>query len=222
MAAAKGNTNWFVVGVSIAVVAVLVILGGLVIFLNNRATAPGVTPQSGGIINPETGAVSFGSGETQVDTYVDFLCPACSAFEQQYGGRLMTAANEGRITLNIHPVSILDRMSQNTRYSTRSAAAAYCVAENAPDSFMDFFKLLFERQPQENVSGYTDDQLTSMANEVGAGAAASCIADGTYQTYVGDQTRAREVRGTPTVDINGERLNLQGGDITRLEQAIAG
>jgi protein-disulfide isomerase len=205
MAAAKSNTNWFAIGVSIAVVVVLVVLGGLVVFLNNQATAPGEAPDSA-IVNEETGAVSFGSGEQEVDVFVDFMCPICGQFEQTYGEQLQTAAANDEITLNLHPVSILDRYSQNTEFSTRAAGAAYCVAETAPDSFLDFFNYMFANQPAENTAGYTDEELAAFAEQAGAGAAADCIADGTYMDFVGDQTSAHEIQGTPTVEIDGERI----------------
>ena len=171
MAAAKSNTNWFAIGVSAAVVVVLVVLGGLVVFLNNQATAPGVAPD-GGNVNQETGAISFGGGDDEVDVFVDFMCPICGDFEDAYGEQLQSAAASDDITLNIHPISILDRYSQNTKYSTRAAGAAYCVAENAPDSFLDFFNFMFSNQPEENTAGYTDEELASYAEQVGAGAAA--------------------------------------------------
>ncbi|MFK0403530.1 DsbA family protein [Microbacterium sp. NPDC090225] len=205
MAAAKSNTNWFAIGVSAAVVVVLVVLGGLVVFLNNQATAPGVAPE-GGNVNQETGAISFGGGDDEVDVFVDFMCPICGDFEDAYGEQLQAAAASDDITLNIHPISILDRYSQNTKYSTRAAGAAYCVAENAPDSFLDFFNFMFTNQPQENTAGYTDEELASYAEQVGAGVAADCIADGTYMNFVRDQTNQHEIQGTPTVEINGERI----------------
>lgn len=205
MAAAKSNTNWFAIGVSAAVVVVLVVLGGLVVFLNNQATAPGVAPE-GGNVNQETGAISFGGGDDEVDVFVDFMCPICGDFEDAYGEQLQSAAASDDITLNIHPISILDRYSQNTKYSTRAAGAAYCVAENAPDSFLDFFNFMFSNQPEENTAGYTDEELASYAEQVGAGAAADCIADGTYMNFVRDQTNQHEIQGTPTVEINGERI----------------
>lgn len=219
MATAKANTNWFAIGISIAVVVILVVLVALVVFLNNQATAPGVAPKSD-IVNEETGAVSFGSGEDEVDTFVDFMCPACNAFEGQFGERLQTAAANDEITLNIHPISILDRLSQNTQFSTRAAGAAYCVADAAPDAFLDYFNLLFERQPAENSPGLSDDELAALAEEVGAGAAADCIADGTYMDFVGDQTEAHDIGGTPTVEINGERIDLQAGDARLLEELL--
>ena len=57
MAAAKSNTNWFVIGVSAAVVVVLAVLAFVVVSLNNQATDPGTAPQSS-IVNEETGAIS--------------------------------------------------------------------------------------------------------------------------------------------------------------------
>jgi len=219
MAAAKSNTNWFAIGVSIAVVVVLVAIGGLVVFLNNQATAPGVAPKSD-IINEETGAISFGDGEDEVDTFVDFMCPICGDFEKQYGEQLQAAAADGKITLNLHPISILDRYSQNTQFSTRAAAAVYCVAEKAPEAALDYFNLLFENQPAENTAGLTDDELAAFAEQAGGGAAADCIADGTYMDFVGDQTRNHEIQGTPTIEVNGKRLDLQAGDITIMEKLL--
>jgi len=219
MAAAKSNTNWFAIGVSIAVVVVLVAIGGLVVFLNNQATAPGVAPKSD-IINEETGAISFGDGEDEVDTFVDFMCPICGDFEKQYGEQLQAAAADGKITLNLHPISILDRYSQNTQFSTRAAASVYCVAEKAPESALDYFNLLFENQPEENTAGLTDDELAALADQVGAGAAADCIADGTYMDFIGDQTKNHEIQGTPTIEVNGKRLDLQAGEITVMEKLL--
>jgi len=219
MAAAKSNTNWFAIGVSIAVVVVLVAIGGLVVFLNNHSTAPGVAPKSD-IIYAKTGAISFGDGEDEVDTFVDFMCPICGDFEKQYGEQLQAAAADGKITLNLHPISILDRYSQNTQFSTRAAAAVYCVAEKAPEAALDYFNLLFENQPAENTAGLTDDELAAFAEQAGGGAAADCIADGTYMDFVGDQTRNHEIQGTPTIEVNGKRLDLQAGEITVMEKLL--
>lgn len=210
MAAANAQKNWFAIGVSIVVVVVLVALGGLVFWLNNQATAPGAAPE-GDIINSETGAISFGEGDDTVATYIDFMCPVCNQFEQAYGEQLQTGAANDDITLEIHPIAILNHMSQNTDYSSRSAGAMYCVAAEAPDSALDFMALLFENQPTEQSAGLTDDQLSAFADQAGAAGAADCIADGTYMKFVEDRTpetppNANGQIGTPTVTINGERI----------------
>lgn len=205
-AAAKSNTNWFAVGVSAAVVVVLVVLAGVVVWLNNQANDPGTAPQSS-VVNEETGAITFGSGDTEIDTFVDFMCPICGTFEDTYGEMLQTAAANDEITLNLHPISILDRYSQNTEFSTRAAASVYCVADEAPDATLDYFNLLFANQPDENTVGLTDDELAALAAQVGADGAASCIADGTYKRFVTAQTTSHDIAGTPTVEIDGERID---------------
>ncbi len=205
MAAAKSNTNWFVIGVSAAVVVVLAVLATVVVLLNNQANDPGTAPQSA-IINEETGAISFGTGDDEIDTYVDFMCPICGDFEDAYGEQLQTAAADNQITLNIHPVSILNRYSTTGEYSSLSAGSMYCVAAEAPDASLDYFNLLFANQPEENSAGLTVEQLTAFAEQAGAGAAADCIADGTYMKFADSQTKTHEISGTPTVEVNGTRI----------------
>jgi protein-disulfide isomerase len=209
MAAAKSNTNWFAIGVSAAVVVVLVVLGGLVVFLNNQATAPGATPSSNEAFDSETGAISFGEGEETVAVFVDFQCPVCKSFEDQFGPALEAAASDGRITLEYHPIAILDRYSQGTEYSSRSAGAAVCVAESNPDLYLDYAKTLFDNQPAENSAGLTTEQLAAFAGQVGANDAVSCINDETYRKFGVAQAKSNEISGTPTVAINGTKLNLQ-------------
>lgn len=220
-AAAKSNTNWFAIGISIAVVVVLVALGAVVVFLNNQASAPGTAPESSALVDNETGAISFGTGDDEVDVFVDFICPICGDFEDAYGEQLQQAAADDKITLNIHPISILNRYSTgDSEYSSRAAGAMYCVADAAPDSALNYFNLLFEKQPQENTPGLSDDELTDLANQVDAGAAADCIADGTFRTFPEDQADKHEIQGTPTVEINGERL--ENGDIAARFQELLG
>lgn len=208
MAAAQGKTNWFAIGISAAVVVVLVALGGVVVWMNNQANDPGAAPTSD-IVNAETGAISFGEGGDVVSTYIDFMCPACNAFEQSYGEQLQSAAANDEITLEVHPIAILDHLSQGTNYSSRSAGAMYCVAESAPDKALDFMNALFANQPQEGGAGLTDEQLGQIAADVGADGAASCIADGTYEKFGAAQAKAHEISGTPTVEINGKRLDIK-------------
>lgn len=207
MAHAQSKPNWFAIGISIAVVVVLVALGAVVVWLNNQATDAGPAPKSD-IVNSETGAITIGEGEDVVTTYLDFMCPACNSFEQAYGQQLQEAAAADKLTLEIHPIAILDHLSQGTDYSSRSAAAMYCVAENNSDKALDFMNALFANQPAENSTGLTDDQLKQIADQVGADKAAGCIDDGTYLKYGAAQAKAHEIKGTPTIEINGKRLDI--------------
>lgn len=223
MATAKSSTNWFAIGISIAVVVILVVLGGLVVFLNNQATAPGAAPSSNGTFDAETGAISVGAGEaeTTVSVFVDFQCPACKSFEDQFGAALEAKAADGSINLEYHPIAILDRYSQGTEYSSRSAGAAVCVAESNPDLYIAYSKVLFENQPAENSSGLTTEELAGFATQVGADDAVSCISDETYRKFGAAQAKANEIGGTPTVKIDGTLLDLQNAaDMKKLTDLL--
>jgi len=209
MAQAQSKPNWFVIGISAAVVVVLIALGAVVVWMNNQATDAGPAPTSSEAFDAETGAISFGDGKDVVDVFVDFQCPVCKSFEEQFGPQLEKAAEDGRITLAYHPIAILDRFSQGTDYSSRSAGAAVCVAESDSDKYLDFAQALFDNQPQENTPGLDSAQLAEFAKQVGAEDAASCITDETYKKFGVAQADKHEIQGTPTVDLNGQRLNLQ-------------
>jgi protein-disulfide isomerase len=221
MAAAKGRTNGFAIGITAAVVAVLIALVGVVVWLNNKATDPGAVPKSA-IINTDTGAVTTGSGKDQVAVFVDFQGPVCKTFEEQFGGDLQKLAKENKITLEYHPIAILDRFSQGTNYSSRAAAAAYSVAQENPDKFLDYLNVLFQNQPTENTPGLTDQQLIDYAKQVGADKAEATIKASTFFKFPTAQATSHKIKGTPTVEINGERLDLtKQADIAKVA-AIAG
>jgi protein-disulfide isomerase len=220
MAHAQSKPNWFAIGISIAVVVVLVALGAVVVWLNNQATDAGPAPSSK-ILDADSGAISYGDGKDTVAVYIDFMCPICNDFEQTYGEQLKKAAEEGKITLEYHPISILDRFSQGTNYSSRSANAVFCVAENAPDATLDYMNTLFENQPEENSTGLTDEQLADFATQVGAEKATSCITEGTYEKWGAAQAAQHEIKGTPTVDINGQRLDFQKGELQKMIDLIS-
>lgn len=205
---AARKTNWFAIWISIAVVVVLVVVAGLVVWLNSAASGPGASPE-GSNINSETGAIAFGEGSDTMDTYIDFMCPVCNQFEQTYGSEISSLVDDGTITLNVHPISILDRASQGTKYSTRAASAMYCVAVADPDKALGFMQAMYTNQPAENSSGLTDAQIIAIAESAGVTDAADCINAGRYMKYVTSMTPKTPAApgasgiGTPTIAING-------------------
>jgi len=214
MAAAGKRTNWFAIWVSVAVVAVVVAAGVVVVIINNAATDPGPAPEAA-IVNTETGAISVGDGPDVVATYIDFMCPICKQFEGVYGETLNKLVADGSITLEYHPVAILDSKSQGTAFSTRAANALYCVAVTTPEAVTPFVSAMYANQPSEGTPGLSDDEIISIATDAGAADAASCITDRTYDGFVGERTQAMPTtadggRGTPTVTFNGERIDLTG------------
>lgn len=204
--ARSGKTNTFAVWVSVVAVVLLVAVGGLVWWMNSAATAPGEAPQASNI-DTETGAITFGEGPDTVDTYIDFMCPYCGQFEEAEGSQIAGLVDSGAITLNVHPVAILDSRSQGTEFSSRAASAMFAVAAADPDNALAFLSAMFANQPEEGTAGLTDEQIIDIATTAGVQMTADLEADITsnrYQKYAQTLSLPEGATGTPTLAVNGE------------------
>ncbi|MGO4382611.1 DsbA family protein [Specibacter sp. RAF43] len=144
----------------------------------------------------------------QVVMYIDFMCPHCAAFEQQFGEQLKGWQDAGKITVEYRPTGLLDRFSSGTNYSSRAGAAAACVASTSPEKYKAYFDSLFTHQPAENSKGLDNATLKQMAADVGAKDIGSCVDAKTYRPYVKYTTAsaiAHGVTGTPTVFVDGKQ-----------------
>lgn len=203
--ASSGRTNWFAIWTSVAVVAVVAVVVVLVMVMNNRATEPGLAPDSSGV-NQETGAIVFGDGPDTVSTWVDFMCPYCGQFEQSEGETITELIEEGRITLELHPVAILDRLSQGTQFSSRAASAMYAVAEADPANAYAFLVAMYENQPAEQTAGLTDEEIVQIAKDAGVDVTPeleAAILDQKFLDFAQSQELPEGATGTPTLAING-------------------
>jgi protein-disulfide isomerase len=202
MASAAKKTNWFAIVISAIVVVALVGVGAVVVWMNNTATAPAEAPAAA-VVNEETGAITLGEGPNVVAEYFDFMCPYCGRYWETYSEDVNERVVAGEVTLEMHPISILDNASQGTAYSTRAAGAVYCVAEENADAVYPFVDLLFDNQPREATAGLSDEEIIGYAERAGAEGAASCIEGGELPIAPG-QTRP----STPTVLVNDEFLGI--------------
>lgn len=214
MAQAARKTNWFAIWVTIAVAVALVLVAVLVVTLNNASSAPGPRPEGSGI-DAETGAIVVGDGANELDLWFDFYCPHCQEFEAVYGSTVDDVLEQGEVTLNLHPVALSGlNAASGTDFSKRSASAMYCVAETTPDAAYPFMQALFATNPTG--PGQTNEELIAMAEEAGAGDVAACINDGTFISFVEEQTGQLPANpdtgsaGTPTIILNGEFVTLTG------------
>jgi protein-disulfide isomerase len=149
--------------------------------------------------------------------YLDYFCPACTSFEEANGEQLATWVESGAATLEIHPVAINDRASLGSKYSTRAANAAACVANYSPNSFFAFNSLLFANHSDAAPEGLDNEQLVALAEKAevdGLTLIEKCVDEIRFQKWVNAATaRAfegplpnsdiKKVQGTPTVIVNG-------------------
>ncbi|WP_396290614.1 DsbA family protein [Curtobacterium sp. KT1] len=219
---------------SLAVVAVVV----LVIANSVQPAGPGprnmasdgilFTGQSGKIVPVETKATPDGGTPTatkqddsvaNITVYSDYMCPYCNQFETAQMDQIQQWVEDGSATLELHPFNLLDRVSLGSKYSTRSAAAAACVANDDPDAFLAYNTSLYENQPSESTKGLTNDELASLAKEAGATSSkvASCITGQHFAGWVADATNRvmndpipnsslDKVTSTPTIIVNGKQF----------------
>jgi protein-disulfide isomerase len=166
-------------------------------------------------------AFAVGSGPVTISIYEDFLCPVCHEFEDSASGTIQQLISANKVTVQYHPIAILDRMSNGTQYSTRSAAASAAAAEGG--KFSEYHRVLFENQPAEGSDGLTDARLIELGRSVGLTDQkfADAITGRTYwpwATKVTEQASERGVTGTPTVLVNGQQLD--NPTAAALEQAV--
>ena len=158
-----------------------------------------------------SGAFPVGADDAPVtvEIYYDYMCPACGAFESVNEAELDRLMSEGVAKVELRPISILDRFSEGTEYSTRSASAFATVVDGAPDSAWAFHSALFEQQPDEGTEGLSDDEIADIATDAGVPAdVVDQFGEGTFEAWVAsvtdEATTDGGVQGTPTVKIDGE------------------
>ena len=149
----------------------------------------------------------------RLDIYFDFMCPYCRLFEESQGAMIEQLQAEGVVDVYYHPLNFLDRLSRGSEYSTRAGAAAALVADEQPEAFIPFMRLMFANQPAENTSGLSDDQIVEIAKAAGvADEIAERIPDYEYATWMRQATERASRDGvgfTPQLAINGELQDPQ-------------
>ncbi|WP_285728036.1 DsbA family protein [Psychromicrobium xiongbiense] len=170
------------------------------------------------------GIAASGAGKpVQVVVYLDFICPVCKAFETTNASVLKDLADAGKITYEYRPAGLLDNHS-TTNYSSRSAAAAACVANSAPDKYLDFAAKLYANQPPENGAGLTNDVLKQYAKDLGANID-SCVDDKTYRplaAYMTQQAAVHGISGTPSIFVDGQQFQWKTPDLSDFQPFVQG
>jgi protein-disulfide isomerase len=221
---AEAKRRKIVFGVAIG--AAVALIGGLLavgIWMNRSPEYEVTDPAA----QTDDYALELGSGDVEIDIYIDYMCPACKMFEEAYAEDIESWLADGSVTVRYHTIAILNRFSQGTEYSTRAASAAVCAADEGEQQFLDYSTALFANQPSENTTGLDDAELVRIgAEEVGLGDGwEQCVTDGTYKGWVQQGTSAatgdQGVTGTPTVKINGQKLENNALFGQEVEAAIS-
>ncbi len=205
--------------------------------LSEVTSSPSVALEDGGFAVTADGVGTVDDSLTRIDVYLDYMCPACGSFETTNGDNLVSLASAGEATVVYHPIAILNRFSSGTGYSTRAAAAAALVAQDASDAFATFSEAMFAGQPEEGSTGLTNKEIADIARSAGvADGVADQISDGTalerYGQWVTSATNEVSANadlvnpdsgnfGTPTITIDGTYWGENWTDPSALLDAVA-
>jgi protein-disulfide isomerase len=165
------------------------------------------------------------TAKVTIDAYEDFLCPICGQFESANFTGIAQQLAAGTIKVRYHMINLLDGSSNPVGYSSMSANTALAVATVAPDKFIDYHYSLYNKQPQENGTGWTQAQLSNLANRLGVSGSAfdnlvnSKMYDSQIQTNLANASKDQSLYqvgsdgtkafGTPTVVSDGKVIDWQ-------------
>ncbi len=185
----------------------------------------------------DQGAITFGSslsagtvneGAPTVQIYYDYLCVHCNDLEREHGAELSKLAEDGKITLELHPVGMMDE------FSRVATGAFYYIAENAPEQAFAFNSKVFS---ELTAPIFSDDAATptaadalKVAGEVGVPedvltGLEGVLNDGSYSGYADlayAQEEANGMSGTPHVIIDNHKLLNWTDIMTQLNAVVAG
>lgn len=139
-----------------------------------------------------------------IEEYSDFQCPVCARYTREIAPRLDAKyVKAGKVYYIFRYFPFLGPES------FRAAEAAACAAEQG--RFWEYEHVVFANQRGENLGWFSDDRLIGFAARVGLdrGRFENCLLSGKYRDFIrqaAEAGRQRGVRATPTIFINGEKI----------------
>ena len=198
--------------------------------IQNDAGPKAIVDKDGGILISKNGV---GEGKAiAVDIYNDFSCPGCGSMERSFGTTFEKMISDGTANFRFHPLAFIDNVNPQKSsdgnltkftwaYSTRAAAAAFYVAEHAPDKYLDFVAEMYKTGNQPLEGKEYDPQLGS--NEaiarhiVAAGISQDIAKAATTGTNFDDIDWAADF---PNVPARNYVAGTTGGPYVKYAQAI--
>jgi protein-disulfide isomerase len=215
-----------------AVVAVALVVVVTVIVLDQRGKrdqqAAAYTGPQAPVTRAADGSIEMAkAGVTAplLEVFEDFQCPACKQFEEATGKTIKELAAEGKVKVVYRPFHLFGEQRDPIKTnSLRSAAAALCVPA---DKWLSYHDALFKFQPAEGSEGFAPKDLVAWGKDVGVTDPNfdKCVEDQQKKPQVDAMTKyaldTRKVTGTPSVFLDGRKLENEIGDPDSLRKAVA-
>lgn len=205
------GANAIVIG-GVIVVAAIILVVAVTIFTATRGGGGGSEiPQGveqGEPLEPYADAEPAKDAPV-VDVYEDFRCPHCKTFEQATGEKTTELAEDGKIRLRVHLMTVIDN-SAGGDSSAVAGSSAVCAADQG--KWTEYHRALFALQPSG--SEFTSEEYTQAAEQAGLKGDAfdeweQCTEDEDYVDYVqgvDDAAAKSGIKGTPAIEVDGTKL----------------
>ncbi|MBX6768322.1 MAG: thioredoxin domain-containing protein [Actinomadura rubrobrunea] len=214
-----------------AVVAVAAVVAVTVVVLDQRGKrdqkavaytgpqAPLTREADGSIVMAKPGVT-----KPVLEIFEDFQCPVCKEFEESTGKTVKQLAAEGKVKVVYRPFHLFGRQPDPIRSnSLRAAAAALCVPVQ---QWLSYHDALYKFQPVEGKKGFAPDDLVAWGRDVGVTDPNfdECVTEQQKKSQVEAMTKYalddRKVTGTPTVYLDGRKLENEIASGDALRQAV--
>ncbi|MFI7234013.1 DsbA family protein [Streptomyces cyaneofuscatus] len=225
-----------VVGVS--VVAALAVVGGIsygVMQLNKpdaweaAADAKNVSaPKNTSGADGTTVVIGKSDARKTLELYEDSRCPVCATFEQGVGETVAKDVDAGKYKVKYVGATFIDN-TDNGEGSKNALSALGAALNVSPEAFMDYKAALYSAKfhPEESEDKFAKDSyLIEVADSVdalkGNKAFQKDVEDGTYDAWamkMSDAFDKSDVKGTPTLKMDGKKVTAEGSDNTPMTAA---
>jgi protein-disulfide isomerase len=209
-----------------AVVVIVVVVIGAVLIRSGGGAPSGYTGALAPVTRQSDGSTVMtktGVDRPVLEIYEDFQCPSCKAFEKLNGGTVKELAAAGHVKVIYRPFQLFQQEPLKSN-SARAANAALCAPA---DRWISYHDLIYQHQPSEGKTGFSDGDLVSWAEQVGIGAPAfvTCVKGHQKFTQVAQMTKyalqVAKVTSTPTLKLDGKVLGTaQSFTVDGLRKAI--
>lgn len=166
------------------------------------------------------------SAPVNVVVVEDFKCPSCKTFEEGAATELRTkyvGTGKAKMYSLVYPF-LSDSLPENdSKYAAQAARCVYAQGKN--DAFNTYKEIIFRAQGPESEIWATKSRLKELAGSLDIDQAkfAACLDnDETAAQVEADKQEALKagVTGTPTVFVNGKRVNVQSDYVKEISAAI--
>ncbi|WP_033820223.1 thioredoxin domain-containing protein [Kitasatospora sp. MBT63] len=203
-------------GAVLAVIAVAVVIGVVVQNQRSKPETPVAAPA--GAIGDKSLVIPAGPADAPsvLTVYEDPRCPACGSFERQFSPTIDQLEDQGKLYVNYHVVSFIDRSLGGS--GSKYGANALACAQDA-GHFRDYHDVLYRNQPDETSDAFGDKatliELSKQVPGLDTPTFEACVNDNKYGGWVSAVQQdfdKSSYKSTPTVLLNGAPVYPKKGD----------